>query len=269
MSSNPIPAVKAFWETQALKHELPEDLITHRDRNQRLLEIEVLSKYLPSGKRILDVGCGNGFSTAVFAKCAAEIVGIDYSPAMIERAHANFGQLSNIHFEVQDLLSLNLPPSSFDVVISQRCLINLGTWENQQKAISNIATVLKPAGYFFLQEGTKQGRARLDETRELLGLNRMPSVAFNLDFDEETLWPYIRQYFDVVEVRRFGLYDLISRVIHPLLVSPAEPQYDAKINGVACRLAAELRGMDDLSREFSAFLRRRPSFRKSDGGMRK
>lgn len=256
MSVDPIPAIKAFWEAQALKHELPEDLITHRDRNQRLLEIQVLSKYLPAGQRILDVGCGNGFSTAIFAKSAAEIVGIDYSPAMIERAKTNFGGMPNVHFELQDLLSLTFAQSSFDLVISQRCLINLGTWDNQQKAIANIAKVLKPGGYFFLQEGTKQGRARLDETREQLGLSRMPSVPFNLDFDEETLWPYIRRHFDIVEVRRFGLYDLISRVVHPLLVSPSEPQYEAKINDVARRLAAECRGMDYLSREFSAFLRR-------------
>ncbi len=259
MALDQVPAVKAFWEAQASKHELPEDLITHRDRNQRLLEIEVLSKYLPDGQRMLDVGCGNGFSTALFAKCAAEIIGIDYSHAMIERAKLNFGALPNISFQVQDLLALKFDSSTFDVVISQRCLINLGTWDNQQKAISNIAKVLKPRGYFFLQEGTKQGRASLDETRERLGLNRMPTVAFNLDFDEETLWPYIRRYFDVVEVRRFGLYDLISRVVHPLMVSPSEPQYEAKINDVARRVAAEFRGMDELSREFSAVLRRRTS----------
>ena len=257
MPSDPIPAIKEFWEGQAARQELPEDLITHRDRNQRLLEIELLSKYLPSGKRILDIGCGNGFSTAVFAKSAAEIVGIDYAPAMIERAKRNFGHVPNVSFRSQDVLSLDFPPDSFDVVISQRCLINLGTWDNQQKAISNIANVVKPGGFFFLQEGTRQGRARLNEVRELLGLSRMPSVPFNLDFDEEILWPYVRRYFDVVEIRRFGLYDLISRVVHPLLVNPSEPVYDAKINDIARRVSVELRGMDDLSREFSAFLRRR------------
>jgi hypothetical protein len=85
----------------------------------------------------------------------------------------------------------------------------------------------------------------------------MPVVPFNLDFDEETLWPFIRHDFDIVEVRRFGLYDLISRIVHPLLVSPAEPQYAAKINDVARQVAAQLRGADELSREFSAFLRRK------------
>jgi len=175
---------------------------------------------------------------------------------MIRRAKREFGRLQNVDFAVQDVLNLDFPPNSFDVVISQRCLINLPTWESQQEAIINITNVLKTDGCFFLQEGTRQGRERLNQVREMFGLGRMPVVGYNLDFDEEKLWPFLRQYFDIVEVRRFGLYDLISRVVHPLLVSPLEPQYDAKINEIAGRVSAKLQGDGDLSREFSAFLRR-------------
>lgn len=253
--ADPIERIKKFWEDQALNDELPEDLVTHRDKNQRLLEIETLLSYLPYNQYILDIGCGNGFSTAIFSKQAKKIVGIDYSEAMIERAQKEFGYLSNIEFKVQDVLNWEFPDRHFDVVISQRCLINLGTWENQQKALLNITKVLKPGGFFFLQEGTRQGREKLNQTREIFGIDRMPPVPFNLDFDEEKLWPFTRQYFDIVEIRRFGLYDLISRVVHPLLVSPAEPQYNAEINRVARRLS-RLRGMEEMSREFSAFLRR-------------
>jgi ubiquinone/menaquinone biosynthesis C-methylase UbiE len=253
--SDPIEKIKKFWEDQALNKNLSEDLVTHRDRNQRLLEIETLLSYLPYDQNILDIGCGNGFSTALFSKQAKRIVGIDYSEAMIERAQKEFEHFPNVEFKVQDVLNLEFPDRHFDVVISQRCLINLGTWESQQKALLSIKRVLKPRGFFFLQEGTRQGRERLNQIREIFGLGRMPSVPFNLDFDEERLWPFIQQYFDIVEIRRFGLYDLISRVVHPLLVSPAEPKYDAEINKVARQLS-RLRGMEEMSREFSAFLRR-------------
>ncbi|MBI5602438.1 MAG: class I SAM-dependent methyltransferase [Deltaproteobacteria bacterium] len=253
--TDPIGKIKKFWDDRALNDDLSEDLLTHRDKNQRMLEIETLSSHLPYNQHILDIGCGNGFSTALFSKQAQKIVGLDYSGAMIERAKNNFGHLPNIEFKVQDVLNLDFPECHFDVVISQRCLINLGTWENQQKALLNIKKVLKPGGFFLLQEGTRQGREKLNQTREIFGLDRMPEVSFNLDFDEDKLWPFIRQHFDIVEIRRFGLYDLISRVVHPLLVSPAKPEYDAEINKIARRLS-RLRGMEELSREFSAFLRR-------------
>jgi SAM-dependent methyltransferase len=257
MPPDSLEDIKAHWDRQARDVALDGAQVTHADRQQRLLEIELLLQYLPRGQRVLDVGCGNGFATAIVARHAAHVVAIDYSAAMIERAQREHGQLPNVRFEVQDLLHLALPPCSFDAVVSQRCLINLGTWENQQTALTNIAAVLKPGGCLILQEGTRQGRELLNQARTAVGLDRMPVVAFNLDFDEETLWPFLRRYFDIVDVRRFGLYDLISRVVHPLLVSPAEPQYDARINDVARQVSARLRGADELAREFSAFLRRR------------
>jgi hypothetical protein len=93
----------------------------------------------------------------------------------------------------------------------------------------------------------------------------MPPVSFNLDFDEEQLWPFLRQHFEVVHVRRFGLYDLISRVVHPLLVSPEEPKYNVRINDVARQVAAKMEGMDGLSREFSAILRRQSAAASPNG----
>jgi len=108
-----------------------------------------------------------------------------------------------------------------------------------------------------MQEGSRQGREGLNKLREQLGLPRMPAVSFNNDFDEEKLWPGINEYFDIVEIRRFGLYDLISRVLHPLLIQPAEPQYLAEINRIAGKIAGTLRGADEVAREFHAFLRRK------------
>jgi SAM-dependent methyltransferase len=256
MSLTATAKIKAFWQDRALNASLGTEAVTHTDRNQRLLEIEVLLQYLPRGQRVLDIGCGNGYSTALIARVASQVVGIDYSEAMIERARQEQGHAANVEFRVADILNLQLPPASFDVAVSQRCLINLPSWEAQQQALRNISQVLKPGGCLFLQEGSRQGREKLNQAREGLGLSRMPPVDYNLDFDEDKLWPFLRQSFDIVEVRRFGLYDLISRVVHPLLVSPAEPRYHAKINEVAYRLAAKYQGADELSREFSAFLRR-------------
>jgi ubiquinone/menaquinone biosynthesis C-methylase UbiE len=250
-------SIKAFWDSRAQNADLPEDVVTHPDRQQRLLEIEILLQYLPPSLRVLDVGCGNGFSTAIFAQTAAHVVGVDYLESNIRRARRNYGHVPNLEFAVQDVMALSLPDRSFDVVVSQRCLINLPSWEEQQQGLLQIARVVKPGGFFFMQEGTQQGRESLNQAREMLGVPRMPDVEYNLDFDERTLWPFLRRHYDVVEVRRLGLYDLISRIVHPMLVRPAEPRYDAAINEIARRVSARMRGADELAREFSAVLRRR------------
>jgi SAM-dependent methyltransferase len=260
MSSRSIDRIKETWDGRANDPQLQGTYVTMADSNQRLLEIDEALRYIPTGQRILDVGCGNGYSTAIFAKHAEHIVAIDYSEAMIARAKREYGEIRNITFEVGDVLSpLPYAARTFDVAIAQRCLINLATWENQQKAIAHIAQVIRPGGYFLMQEGTRQGREGLNKLRERMGLPRMPDVAFNSDFDEETLWPFLDQHFEVVEIRRYGLYDLIARVVHPLLVAPAQPEYEAKINDVARRLAATNDAAGEVSRWFTAFLRVRPS----------
>lgn len=236
---------------------------THRDRFQRHLELEqVVNNWPGNMPRVLDVGCGMGWTSNAIASRSSEVVAIDRSPEMIAGAKAQFGQSSNVRYEFGDVRSLPEDWSaSFDLVLSQRCLINLSGWEEQRIALDEIARVLKPGGRLILQEGTKQGREALNELRLHMGLPRMPEVIFNRDLDEDVLWPYLRLHFRLISERRFSLYDLISRVVHPLLVVPEEPKYDSPINEVAALLASAESGVqasERIAREFSAVLERQP-----------
>jgi SAM-dependent methyltransferase len=260
MASRSIERIKETWDGRANNTRLQGSYVTMTDRNQRILEIDEALRYIPPGQRILDVGCGNGYSTAAFAKQAEHVVGIDNSEAMIARATREYGHLPNATFEVRDILSpLPFRAQSFGVAVAQRCLINLVTWENQQKAIEQIARVVRPGGYFVMQEGTRQGREQLNQLRERMGLPRMPEVPFNSDFDEVLLWPFLQRHFEIVEIRRYGLYDVVARIAHPMLVAPAEPDYEAKINDIARQLAAATDSAGEVSRWFTAFLRVKPS----------
>lgn len=250
-------AVKAHWDRLAADASLADDRVTHRDRYQRLLEIDLLLDHVPPGARVLDVGCGNGFSSARIAAQAREVLAVDYSQNMIDRARREHGTVPNLRFERRDVLALGVEPGSFDIVVAQRCLINLTSWEAQQRAIGEIAAAVRPGGLFLMQEGTRQGRRRLGELRQALGLPGLPAVPFNLDFDEEMLWPFLARDFTVLQVRRLGAYDLVSRVVHPLLVAPEEPSYLAAINEIAYRVAREVDYAAPIAREFMAVLRRR------------
>ncbi len=249
--------VKAFWDSQAANTGIAPEAVTHRDHQQRLLEIGIAGSYLRPGDRLLDVGCGNGYATALFARKVASVLAVDYSAGMVERARREHAAQANIRWEVQDATSLKVEAGQFDVAMTLRCLINLGSWPAQQEAILQVRDALRVGGLFLMGEGSVQGRAGLNKAREACGLPVMPSVAHNIDFDENDLWPFVKLHFDVVEVRRFGLYDLVSRVIHPLLVQPEEPRYDAKINEVGRVLAERLEGFGELGREFIAVLRRK------------
>ncbi len=77
--------IKAFWDSQAKEHG-GSDLATNPDTHYRSLEIESIVRAISAMKHdtILDVGCGNGFTTKAIAKAfpVADITGVDFSHAM-------------------------------------------------------------------------------------------------------------------------------------------------------------------------------------------
>jgi SAM-dependent methyltransferase len=252
-----------YWNKRAAGASDPITA-THRDRFQRHLELEQVIANWPQHKpRVLDVGCGMGWTANAVAERSLDVTAIDRSTEMISGARSQFGHVANVRFEIGDVCSLPADwTARFDLVLSQRCLINLSGWQEQRAALDGIARVLRPGGHLILQEGTRQGRESLNQLRERLGLSRMPDVPFNKDFDEDVLWPHLRLYFRTVYEWRFALYDLISRVVHPLMVAPEEPKHESPINELAALLASvesTVQASPQIAREFSVVLERNPS----------
>lgn len=227
--------IKKHWEQQASS----KDTSTLKDLNLRSLEIEMIGKELQDGMVILDVGCGNGFSIRQWnKKVQASFVGVDYSEKMIDCARELLisNDLRNVSFVQGDVSCLPFADNFFDVVITERCLINIFGFEAKARALDEIYRVLKPDGKLLMMEATRQGLERLNQLRELVGLSTIKMAWHNDFFCEDWL---VNVYFSgrqgwwFVERKNFATYYLISRVVHPLLVAPCEPEYATRINDVA------------------------------------
>lgn len=228
---------------------------TSPDFNLRELEIAAIIERLsdPAG-RVLDVGCGNGYSTLCFAAAApGDYVGVDYLAEMIDAAEALQAELASelgveapVHYEVADAGALSFDDGVFDTVVSQRCLLNLPSPDHQWQALDEIARVLRPGGRYLMLEGTLQGLDGLNDIRERFGLPAIPAEDPKTNpgsnkFDEDELAAQVGERFSgVEETVRFGMYYFLSRVVHPLLVAPEPPRYDAPINEVARRIALQI-----------------------------
>jgi SAM-dependent methyltransferase len=250
--------VKQFWETRAQDQTLTDVEATHSDVWQRWLEIETIKPYLRSNDRLVDVGCGSGYATRLLAPLVHEAVGFDFSESMIGRARAAAAGRERLRFDVGDVLSIDSQALGvFDVALSVRCLINLESWELQQRAIENIARLVRPGGRFIMVEGCADGRRALNALRQKVGLSEMPAVWHNVDFDEATLIPCVERFFTVADRRHFGVYDFVARVVHPMAVAPAQPVYDSAINRTGAQLATTLQDFGALSRVVFLVLERR------------
>lgn len=249
-------SVKSFWDGRAGDPSLDQAQVTHPDVWQRWLEIEKVKPLLRSGERVIDIGCGSGYATKAFAPLVASIQGVDFSEGMIERARS--GEVpANARFDVGNVLELNSGSFGlFDTAISLRCLINLPDWETQKTALANIASVIRPGGRYIFVEGYKDGRDRLNGVRTGMGLAEMPPVWHNIDFEEGQTIEFLERYFTVTRQDGFGIYDILSRVVHPAMVAPDMPRYEAKINEVAAQLATLVPACSDLSRVLFLVLER-------------
>jgi len=240
-------ALKAVRE-RYLKEASTDKYATSDDMNLREIEISAISKHLFDGLKVLDIGCGNGYSTTSLAAIyESNFLGLDLSESMIEAAVQRSKGLKlngSIQFRVANVLDMQIEPESFDVVITERLLINLPTWEDQMTAIKSIYSILKPNGRFLMMEATLQGVDKLNTLRQKVGLNPIAhSTKKNWwinRFNEERIGKFLGEYFHIEKIQKFGMYFFISRVIHPLIVAPEEPRFDSKINEVARKIALEL-----------------------------
>ena len=72
-----------------------------------------------TGKRVLDVGTGSGRYAVEMARRGAEVVGLDFAPAMVEMAQAaaaEAGVEERCHFEAVDFMTW-CAPNHFDICL--------------------------------------------------------------------------------------------------------------------------------------------------------
>src|SRR5688572_9532396 len=126
-----LPEVKKYWENASV---CPLDNTSLRPtaRDPHLQEIveAAIEKWIWPTAQVLDIGCGDGASTLLFANRAEFVHGVDFIPRYVTmaRERARRQNLNNIAFECGDVMNLGEVRARIgrpDIVVTIRCLINL------------------------------------------------------------------------------------------------------------------------------------------------
>ena len=94
---------------------------------------------------VLELGCGTGRVTIPLARAGVDIVGVDRSPSMLERARRK--SRKPIRFVRSDIRSLPFRPRSFAMVLAPYGILqSLTRPRDLPRTLASIATVITPDG---------------------------------------------------------------------------------------------------------------------------
>ncbi len=227
---------------------------TSRDFNLRELEIFAIRSVLPTSGKVVDLGCGNGYTAISLARGDGDysFVGIDFAEKLIEGARtlcaAEDPPLHRVpEFICDDAVAYlsRLAPESVDAVITERFLLNLPDLRVQQSVVQDCFRVLRRGGRLLMCEASSSGFAALNELRVACGLAAIEETSTDnvsaVRFADEQIEDFAGQVgFRLVGRLGFSEYFIISRVLHPLLVQPLPPRFAAPINTLARKIQLRL-----------------------------
>lgn len=198
------------------------------------------------GDTVIDLGSGAGndvFIARAETGEAGKVIGIDFTPAMIEKARANTAKLgfTNVEFRQGDIEQMPVEDNVADVIVSN-CVLNLVP--NKKAVISEISRVLKPGAHFSiadivlkgdlpkpLQEaaemyaGCVSGAIQKDQYLQLLADAEFEKITVQKERQIILLGTILQKYFTAAEPGQFINSDM---GIYSITVYAKKPAHQSK-----------------------------------------
>lgn len=96
-----------------------------------------------TGKKVLDVGCGLAYGTAMMAEFTDLITGIDYDNETIEENKKRYQSISKLDFKQAEIPPLPFADASYDVITAFQFIEHI---KSRKEFLKECLRVLKPGG---------------------------------------------------------------------------------------------------------------------------
>lgn len=189
-----------------------------------------VAEALRAGSPVLELACGTGRVAIRVAQAGVEVVGIDSSPAMLERFRARLPGLSpivrkSITLVEADMRDFDLGVERFNLIYCPfRAFLHLLTVEDQLAALQMVYRHLKPNGRFALNffnpsvpliaESLTTAGFPVRRTREFINPATGNKVIEHFTVRHDVVEQLIRQYFIYDEIDANG--QVVKRTYKPM-----------------------------------------------------
>jgi SAM-dependent methyltransferase len=148
----------------------PKNRISYTERDVDPNWMELISKEVPlEGLRAVDIGCGGGiYSRALVELGVKEVIGIDFSQAMLEGAAAYCASFPNVRFQQATALQTGLLDEEAGMIL-ERALIHHLSEDELLDSLLEANRILQPGGVLVLQDRTPDDCAMAGSRGHLRG----------------------------------------------------------------------------------------------------
>lgn len=109
-------------------------------------ELKRFVDYVREGEAVLDVGCGNARTFALFKGKGIHYAGVDVSEKLIEQAKERL-KGEDARFKVGDILDLPVPDGRYDAVLAVAVVHHIPSFSYRVQAVQELARAARPGGY--------------------------------------------------------------------------------------------------------------------------
>jgi SAM-dependent methyltransferase len=194
--------------------------------------IRAVSRRLQAAQmHVLDAGCGNGYTLQKLTEALKDchFYGLEMTPELLQIATSR--QLNRCQLQEGNIRRAPYDDRVFDIIFTERCLVNILDKKEQLEALREIARMLKPTGYYLMIECFNDGLENNNRARREMGLDDIAPAYHNLYFDKEELHAGICEILipvdpeDIDQDSGIALFPgnflsshyFVARVLHPLL----------------------------------------------------
>lgn len=168
-------------------------------RGWYLMDIGQMLKLLPEPpQRLLDLGCGPGWTSRMLAMAGYEVVGVDICPEMIQLAQAMPGA-SGVRFEVCDY-EASLDFGTFDLAVIYDALHHA---TDAAAVVRNVYDSLREGGLFLTAE-PGSGHSRADSSVQIIEMCGTTENDMPFSYQNELMlaagFREVRQYLRLSEL---------------------------------------------------------------------
>lgn len=102
---------------------------------------------LARGRRVLDAACGEGYGSALLARVAGSVTGVDVDAQTIAHARRRYAQVAGVEFQAASVTAIDAPDAAFDLIVSFETIEHLA---EQAQMLAEFDRLLAPGGLLLI-----------------------------------------------------------------------------------------------------------------------